>query len=196
VAGPRGRTFQVLDPATEEPIGDVAEAGAGRRRPRRRRRRAALESGEWGPARRRRARPPAEPRRADLLAENAEAFAAVESLDIGKPGFEPRFIDLPQAIQTFRQDFAGLGGQDPGPVDPHAPDTWGGRCSTTPSANRSAWWRRSQPWNSPTMIGALEARPGSRGRLLRWCCKPPEDAPLTSLMLVRLMHEAGSAGRR
>lgn len=28
----------------------------------------------------------------------SEEFAALESLDVGKPGFEPRAIDLPQAV--------------------------------------------------------------------------------------------------
>src|SRR4051794_19310869 len=99
VAG--GVRIPVVDPATEQSVCDIAEATpedvdrsvvAAR---------AALDTGEWGRlngAQRARLLN----RAADLFEAEAERFAAVESLDIGKPGFEPRFIDLPQVVDTFR----------------------------------------------------------------------------------------------
>jgi acyl-CoA reductase-like NAD-dependent aldehyde dehydrogenase len=184
---PGGPTFQVLDPATEQVVCDVAEAGpddvdraVGAAR-------AALETGEWGRfdgVERGRVLN----RVADLLEENAEAFAAVESLDIGKPGFEPRFIDLPQAIQTFRH-FAGWADKIQGRSIP-TPGYLGRPMLNYTVREPVGVVAAITPWNSPTMIGAWKIAPA----LAAGCAvllKPPEDAPLTSLMLMRLVCEAG-----
>jgi acyl-CoA reductase-like NAD-dependent aldehyde dehydrogenase len=185
VAG--GDPIQVVDPATERPICDVAQAGpedvdraviAAR---------AALDVGEWGRlggAERGRLLN----RAADLLEQNAEAFAAVESLDIGKPGFEPRFIDLPQAIDTFRH-FAGWADKIHGRSIP-TPGYMGRPTVNYTVREPVGVVAAITPWNSPTMIGAWKIAPA----LAAGCAvvlKPPEDAPLTSLMLVDLLLQAG-----
>jgi betaine-aldehyde dehydrogenase len=185
VAGQAG--LQVVDPATEETICEVAEAstedvdhavtGA----------RAALDSGEWGrlsgPDRARLLN-----RVADLIEENAESFAAVESLDIGKPGFEPRFIDLPQAVDTFRH-FAGWADKIQGRTIPTA--GYMGRPTLSYTVREPVGVVAAiTPWNSPTMIGSWKVAPA----LAAGCAvvlKPPEDAPLTSLMLAELVQKAG-----
>ena len=179
--------LQVVDPATEETICEVAEANAedvdravaGARD--------ALDSGEWGRlsgAERGRLLN----RVADLLEESAESFAAVESLDIGKPGFEPRFIDLPQAVDTFRH-FAGWADKIHGRTIPTA--GYLGRPTLNYTVREPVGVVAAiTPWNSPTMIGSWKIAPA----LAAGCAvvlKPPEDAPLTSLMLTELVEKAG-----
>jgi acyl-CoA reductase-like NAD-dependent aldehyde dehydrogenase len=182
-----GPTFQVLDPATEQAICDVAEAGPDDVDRGVTAARAALETGEWGRldgVERGRLLN----RVADLLEERAEAFAAVESLDIGKPGFEPRVIDLPQAIQTFRH-FAGWADKIQGRSIP-TPAYLGRQMLSYTVREPVGVVAAITPWNSPTMIGAWKIAPA----LAAGCAvvlKPPEDAPLTSLMLVDLMRDAG-----
>jgi betaine-aldehyde dehydrogenase len=182
-----GATFEVIDPATEQPICDVVEASAedvdravGTARD-------ALDHGDWGRL------SGADRGRllnvlADLLTAEAESFAAVESLDIGKPGFEPRFIDLPQAIDTFRH-FAGWADKIQGRSIPTA--GYMGRPSLNYTVREPVGVVAAiTPWNSPTMIGAWKIAPA----LAAGCpvvLKPPEDAPLTSLMLADLAMKAG-----
>jgi betaine-aldehyde dehydrogenase len=186
VAG-RGDTFTVLDPATEQPICDVVEAGADEVDRAVASAHEALDHGAWGDlggAERGRLLN----RVADLLEENAEAFAAVESLDIGKPGFEPRFIDLPQAIDTFRH-FAGWADKIQGRTIP-TPGYMGRPTLNYTVREPVGVVAAITPWNSPTMIGAWKIAPA----LAAGCpvvLKPPEDAPLTSLMLADLIQRAG-----
>ncbi len=101
-----GRRFDVINPATEEKITDVAEAGvndvdlavvAARR---------AFESGEWkNMTARDRGR--LLHKIADLLRENKEGFAELESLNNGKPISETLNVDLPLTIDCFEY-YAGL----------------------------------------------------------------------------------------
>ncbi len=180
-------TFDVLDPATEQAICSVAEADAADVDRAVARGREALDDGEWGRvggAERGRLLN----RLADLLEESAEAFAAVESLDIGKPGFEPRFIDLPQAIDTFRH-FAGWADKLQGRSIP-TPGYMGRPTLNYTVREPVGVVAAITPWNSPTMIGAWKVAPA----LAAGCAvvlKPPEDAPLTSLMLADLAQKAG-----
>ena len=182
-----GGTFEVLDPATEQPICHVVEAGeddvdrAVGVRP------ARHSTTAMGQAERRGARLLLH-RVADLLAEHAEDFAAVESLDIGKPGFEPRFIDLPQAIDTFRH-FAGWADKIEGRTIP-TPGYMGRPTFNYTVREPVGVVAAITPWNSPTMIGSWKIAPA----LAAGCpvvLKPPEDARLTSLMLADLIQKAG-----
>jgi betaine-aldehyde dehydrogenase len=171
-------TFEVVDPVTERRLATVAQAGPADVDAAVRSARSALDDGQWGRtdgASRGRMLG----RLADLLEQRGEDFAALESLDIGKPGHEPRAIDLPQSIQTLRH-FAGWA------------DKVGGRSIPTPGyldrPTLSYTVREPvgvvaaiTPWNSPTMIAAWKLAPA----LAAGCAvilKPPEDAPLTSLL--------------
>jgi len=179
--------FDVLDPATEKQVCQVVEASAADVDHAVTGARAALETGAW------RALTGAERglllnRAADLLEARAEQFALVESLDVGKPGFEPRVIDLPQAVATFRH-FAGWADKLQG----HTVPTSGymGRPTFSYTLREPVGVVAAIiPWNSPTMIAAWKLAPA----LAAGCpvlLKPPEDAPLTSLMLADLLVEAG-----
>ncbi|HEV3355864.1 MAG TPA: aldehyde dehydrogenase family protein [Pseudonocardiaceae bacterium] len=180
-------TFDVTDPVTEQRLVTVAEAD-----------RAtvdhavvaahdALEGGEWG-------RMDGAARGellhsfARLLEEHAEDFANLESLDVGKSGAEPRLIDLPQAVATFRH-YAGWADKLTG----HAIPTSGyfGRPTHNYTVRQPIGVVAAiTPWNSPTMIGSWKIAPA----LAAGCAvilKPPEDAPLSSLLLARLAEQAG-----
>jgi betaine-aldehyde dehydrogenase len=185
--GPARRSFDVIDPVTERTLVTVAEADAATVDAAVTGAREALAEGEWG-------RLDGATRGellhslAQLLEERAEDFADLESLDVGKPGVEPRVIDMPQAVATFRH-YAGWA------------DKLEGRAIPTPGymdrPTLSYTIRQPvgvvaaiTPWNSPTMIGSWKIAPA----LAAGCAvvlKPPEDAPLTSLLLAQLADQAG-----
>jgi betaine-aldehyde dehydrogenase len=178
--------FDVIDPVTEQTITAVVEADAATVD-------LAVESGhdalagEWG-------RMDGATRGqllhtfAQLLEDRAEEFANVESLDVGKPGFEPRVIDLPQAVAAFRH-YAGWADKLTGQTIPTS--GYMGRSTLSYTVRQPIGVVAAiTPWNSPTMIGAWKIAPA----LAAGCAvvlKPPEDAPLTSLMLAELAERAG-----
>jgi len=179
--------FDVVDPVTERCIATVAEAGSEEVDEAVRAARSALADGPWGKLdgsdRARLLN-----RVADLLEERSEQFAALESLDVGKPGFEPRVIDLPQAIRTFRH-FAGWADKVTGRSIP-TPGYMGRPTVSYTVREPVGVVAAITPWNSPTMIAAWKVAPA----LAAGCpviLKPPEDAPLTSLLLASLIEEAG-----
>src|SRR5438045_2596951 len=101
VAASSGKTFDSIDPATGDVLARVAEGDkadidlavkAARR---------AFESGPW-------AKMSASQRGriiwkiGDLLAENVEEFAELETLDNGKPISVSRVADVPLAVDLFR----------------------------------------------------------------------------------------------
>jgi betaine-aldehyde dehydrogenase len=179
--------FDVIDPVTEQVLTTVSEADetvvdravtAAHK---------ALDTGEWG-------RMDGSARGellhtfADLLQQRSEDFANLESLDVGKPGIEPRVIDLPQAVATFRH-YAGWADKLTG----HSIPTSGymGRETLSYTLREPIGVVAAiTPWNSPTMIAAWKLAPA----LAAGCAvvlKPPEDAPLTSLLLAEIAEQAG-----
>ena len=101
-----GRTFETVNPATEEVIAQVAEGDAADVDLAVKAARHALEQGPWG-------RMDARDRGrllyklADLIEENAEELAALETLDNGKPIRDSRGADLPLVIDCLRY-YAGF----------------------------------------------------------------------------------------
>ncbi|TLS44270.1 aldehyde dehydrogenase family protein [Streptomyces montanus] len=180
-------TFDVIDPVTERRLTTVAAAGAGEVDEAVSHARSALDEGEWGRTDGS-ARALLLHRLADLIEARSEKFATLESLDIGKPGFEPRAIDLPQAIGAFRY-FAGWADKLEGRSVPTSP--YMGRPTHSYTVREPVGVVAAiTPWNSPTMIGSWKIAPA----LAAGCAvvlKPPEDAPLTSLLLASLIEEAG-----
>ena len=96
-----GKTFPTVYPATEEIIAEVAEAGpedvdaavkAARR---------AFDHGPW-PRMAARDRGALPYKLADLVEQNQEELAALETLDNGKPIADARAADLPLVIDCFR----------------------------------------------------------------------------------------------
>src|SRR4051812_45877794 len=95
-----GRTFETIDPSTGQTICEVAQAGAEDVERAAKAARAALE-GKWGkmPAAQRSA---LINRLADLIEQNSEELAQLESLDNGKPVTIAGIVDLPQAVGHLR----------------------------------------------------------------------------------------------
>jgi acyl-CoA reductase-like NAD-dependent aldehyde dehydrogenase len=179
-----GETFTTLNPATGQPLAEVALAGtddvdravqAARR---------AFEAGAW-----------AEMsgadrgnllwRVADLIEQHADELAELETLDNGKPLRAARHGDLPQAVKHFRY-YAGWASKLEG--------------STIPVSlpNQFVYTVREPmgvvgliiPWNFPLLMAAWKLAPalaaGNTALL-----KPAEETPLTALRLGELMLQAG-----
>jgi acyl-CoA reductase-like NAD-dependent aldehyde dehydrogenase len=179
--------FDVIDPVTESLLTTVTEADAATIDHAVATAHDALKHGEWG-------RMHGADRGqllyafAQLLEDRTEDFANLESLDVGKPGFEPRAIDLPQAVATFRH-YAGWADKLDGRTIP-TPGYLGRPTLSYTVRQPIGVVAAITPWNSPTMIGAWKIAPA----LAAGCAvilKPPEDAPLTSLLLAQLAEQAG-----
>jgi len=185
--GSTAPAFDVVDPVTERRLAAVTEADAAAVDQAVTAARDALDNGDWG-------RMDGAARGqlllafAQLLADRADDFADLESLDIGKPGIEPRVIDLPQAVATFRH-FAGWADKMTGLSIPTR--GYAGRPTLSYTVREPIGVVAAiTPWNSPTMIGSWKLAPA----LAAGCTvvlKPPEDAPLTSLLLAQLAEQAG-----
>ena len=167
--GPRVRT---LNPATEEPIAEVAFAGEADLR-------AAVETARA-----------AQPRWASLpglergkylfrvarlIQERSRELAVVESLDGGKPVRESRDVDIPLAAAHFFHYAGwadklsyGMGGRAVAPLGVAA---------------------QIVPWNFPLLMAAWKLAPalacGNTAVL-----KPAETTPLTALLLAEICQEA------
>lgn len=178
-----GRRRDVLNPATGEPIGTVAEAGppdvasaaAAARR--------AFDDGRWSGLTPR-ARAEVLLRAAALLRQHAEELARLESLDVGKPLMFSRAVDVPTVINTYEY-YAGLAAAIEGAT----------RTTAFPSL---AYTRREPvgvvaaitPFNFPMILSAPKLAPALvAGNTI--VHKPAEETALTALMTARLLREAG-----
>ena len=184
-----GETFHTFDPATGESIctvaaGDKADVDAAVKAAR-----AAFETGPW--------RTMTASQRgkliwklADLLEENLEEFARLESLDNGKPLAVARVADVPLAIDLFRY-MAGWATKIHGSTFPIS-------VPYAPGAKFFAYTQREPigvvgqiiPWNFPLLMAAWKLGPA----LATGCTvvlKPAEQTPLTALRLGELFQEAG-----
>jgi acyl-CoA reductase-like NAD-dependent aldehyde dehydrogenase len=178
-----GRTFETIDPATGEPICEVAFAGvedvdraAGAAR-------AALE-GPWSQM-------PASQRGrlmyvlADLIEANTEELAELESLDNGKPVTFAGAIDVRLAVEHLRY-YAGWPTKIEGETIPVSwPNTF---CYTRKEPVGVCG--QIIPWNFPLMMASWKISPA----LAAGCTtilKPAEQTPLTAIRLGQLVLEAG-----
>ncbi|MFZ4732761.1 MAG: aldehyde dehydrogenase family protein [Pirellulales bacterium] len=178
-----GKTFVTINPATEEPIADVAEGDAADVEAAVRAAREAFDNGPW-PRMDARARGRLIHRLCDLIEAEIDELAALESLDNGKPVNDSRLIDIPLAVQCLRY-YAGWADKIHG--------------STIPiDGNYLCYTRREPvgvagqiiPWNFPILMVAWKWGPA----LAAGCTivmKPAEQTPLTCLRLARLAQKAG-----
>ncbi|KAK7043954.1 hypothetical protein VNI00_008122 [Paramarasmius palmivorus] len=121
---------------------------------------------------------------ADLMERDAEEFAALESLNVGKPFSASKTMDVPISISCFRY-YAGWA------------DKVHGKTMETTDA-KFAYTRHEPygvvgqiiPWNFPLAMLAWKIAPAvATGN----CCvlKPSEITPLTALKFAGLVNEAG-----
>jgi len=178
-----GRSFVTENPATEEPLCEIASAGAADVDRAVQAARAALH-GDW-------ARITAHERGAllwklaDALAAKADEFALLETLDNGKPIFESRSVDVPGAVEALRY-YAGWADKVTG--------------TTLPVANQFvlAYTLREPvgvvgaitPWNFPLIQAIWKIAPAlACGNTV--VHKPASYTPLTALRFAALASEVG-----
>ena len=187
VAPADGKTFEVLNPATEEVVATVSQAGPNEVESAvKAARRAFAEGSDWR-------KMSASDRGklmwklADLIEKNLEEFAELESLDNGKPISVARVADVPLAVDLFRY-MAGWATKIEGNTIP----------ISTPGAEYFSYTLREPvgvvaqiiPWNFPLLMAAWKLGPA----LATGCTvilKPAEQTPLSALRLGELIVEAG-----
>ncbi len=178
-----GQMFDTLNPATEEVIAQVAEGDAADVDQAVKAAREALEEGPWGKMDARE-RGRLMFKLADLIEEEAEELAALETLDNGKPISDSRGGDLPLTIDCLRY-YAGFADKLLGQTIPVR-------------GNYFVYTRREPvgvvgqiiPWNFPMLMVAWKWGPA----LAAGCTivmKPAEQTPLTCLRMARLAQKAG-----
>jgi len=184
-----GQTFATYNPATGEVLARVAEGDHEDIERAVKAARKAFEVGPW------RKMTPSERGRliwklADLLEENTEEFANLETLDNGKPLKMARAGDVPLAVDLFRY-MAGWATKIEGTTIPIS-------VPYTPGASYFAYTLREPvgvvgqiiPWNFPLLMAAWKLGPA----LATGCTvvlKPAEQTPLSCLRLGELIQEAG-----
>jgi phenylacetaldehyde dehydrogenase len=185
-----GRTFETIDPATEDVLAEVAHGDAEDvERAVRAARRAFSYGSEW-----RRMTPSDRGRLihriGDLILENADELATLESLDNGKPRAIARVADVELSADIFHY-MAGWTTKLEGATIPIS-------AVTAPGAQFHAYTQREPvgvvgqiiPWNFPLLMAAWKLAP-----VLACGCtvvlKPAEQTPLSALRLGELIQEAG-----
>lgn len=178
-----GKTFATINPATGETICQVAEGDKADVDLAVKAARKAFEDGPW-------AKMNASERGrllnklADLIEQNADELAALESLDNGKPLRDSKAADLPLTIKCYRY-YAGWADKIHG--------------KTIPVEGPFFCYTRHEPlgvvgqiipWNFPLLMQAWKWGPA----LATGCTivlKPAEQTPLTALRIAQLAQEAG-----
>jgi len=168
-----GRMFSTVNPATEDALAEVAEAGDADVDRAVKAARNAFDS-VWGQMHGSE-RAKYLYRIARLIQERSREFAVLETLDNGKPIKEARDVDVPLAAAHFfyyagwadKLDYAGLG--------------------STPRPLGVAG--QVIPWNFPLLMAAWKLAPAlAAGN----CCvlKPAETTPLSALLLADICRQA------
>ena len=185
-----GKTFPVLNPATNEVLVEVAEAGVEDVDQAVAAARKAFDEGPW-PKMKTAERAKLLRRFGELLVKHAPELERIEGLDVGKPVKESGGHDIPRAANNF-SFFADALSQ--WTQDAH----WGESTSLGQEVNLLSVTLRQPlgvagiiiPWNSPMMLGTWKLAPclavGCTAVL-----KPSELAPLSLMKLGEIAQEAG-----
>ena len=178
-----GKTFATVNPATEEVIAEVAEGDKADIDLAVKAARKAFDSGPWRKADAR-DRGRLIHRLADLIEENIDDLAELETLDNGKPIGESRMGDLPLVVDCLRY-YAGWADKIHGQTIPVRGNYF---CYTRKEPVGVAG--QIIPWNFPMLMVAWKWGPA----LAAGCTvvlKPAEQTPLTALRMGELAMEAG-----
>ncbi len=180
-----GKRFDVFDPATGQAIAAVSEADAADIDEAVKAARRAFETGPWSKM------SPMNRSKliwklADLLEQNADEIAEIESLDNGKPIRNSRNVDLPGSYEILRY-MAGWATKINGEtITVSAPGHWHAYTLREPIGVVG----QIIPWNFPLMMAAWKIAPA----LAAGCTivlKPAEQTPLSAIRLGQLILEAG-----
>jgi betaine-aldehyde dehydrogenase len=177
-------TRTVYDPATGEPLAEVADATAADAERAVAAARAAFRSGVWSRI------TPAEraavlDRMADLLEERADDFARTESRNTGKPLKFSSAFDIPLTIDNLR--FFAAAARN---LEGKASGEYLDGLTSTIRREPIGVCASIAPWNYPLNMAAWKIGPAlAAGNTV--VLKPSELTPLTALMLGRLALDAG-----
>lgn len=177
-----GKTFETVNPATEEVIAQVAEGDAADVDLAVQAARKAF-NGPWSKMDAR-DRGRLMYKLADLMEEEIDELAALETLDNGKPIRDSRNADLPLSIDCLRY-YAGFADKIHGQTIPVR-----GNFFTYTRREPVGVAGQIIPWNFPILMAAWKWGPA----LAAGCTivmKPAEQTPLTCLRLARLAQKAG-----
>ena len=178
-----GKTFETINPATGEVIARVAEGDKADVDKAVKAARKAFEKGPWRKTTARE-RGRMLNKLADLIEQNFDELAALETLDNGKPIRDSRTADLPLVLDCYRY-YAGWADKIEG--------------KTIPVNGPFFCYTRHEPvgvvgqiipWNFPMLMQAWKWGPA----LAAGCTvvlKPAEQTPLTALRVGELAMEAG-----
>ena len=178
-----GRTFETINPATGDVIARVAEGEAADVDKAVKAARRAIEKGPWKKTDAR-DRGRMLNRLADLIEQNKDELAALETLDNGKPIRDSLNADLPLTVDCYRY-YAGWSDKIEG--------------KTIPVRGPYFCYTRHEPvgvvgqiipWNFPLLMQAWKWGPA----LAAGCTvvlKPAEQTPLSALRVGELATEAG-----
>jgi acyl-CoA reductase-like NAD-dependent aldehyde dehydrogenase len=178
-----GATFTTVNPATEEPITEVADAGAADIDRAVQAARRAFDSGPWG-------RMPASERGrilwriGDRIEAEVAELARLETIDQGKTITDSTRVDVPMAADCFRY-FAGWAGKIEGEtIAVRAP------CLNYTLREPIGVVGAITPWNFPILMAAWKVAPAlAAGNTV--VLKPAQLTPLTALRLAEIAVEAG-----
>lgn len=177
------KTFDVIDPATEEVIAQVSEAQTEDVDKAVRAARKAFDDGEWSKMKAS-TRSHLIYKLADLLEENREELAQLESLDNGKPYKIALTDDVDGSIQHFRY-YAGFATKIQGKTTQVAPEYVNYTVHEPVGVVGQII-----PWNFPLLMAAWKL-----GSALAVGCtvviKPASETPLSLLYIAKLFKEAG-----
>lgn len=183
VEGVSGKRFETINPATGEVICDVAEAEASDVDRAVEAACKAFTTGDWTQMSATR-RGELLYKLADLIEQNKEELARLETLDNGKPLNESLNVDLPLVISIYRY-YAGWADKIQG--------------KTIPINGPYFCYTRHEPvgvvgqiipWNFPLVLQACKMAPAlATGNTL--ILKPAEQTPLSALRIGELILEAG-----
>jgi len=178
-----GQTFTTVNPATEEPICEVAEAGVEDVDRAVQAARAAFDGGAWPKMK------PSERQRilwklGDLILANADELGRLETMDNGKPIFEARQIDVHMVAGCFHY-FSGWATKLTGETIPVNPGVL-----TYTLREPLGVVGAIIPWNFPmNMVGWKCAPALAAGNTV--VLKPAMETPLTAVRIGELALEAG-----
>jgi aldehyde dehydrogenase (NAD+) len=178
-----GKTFATVNPSTGEEICQVAQADAADVDKAVLAARAAFEQGPWKKMRASE-RGRLLHRLADLIEQNADALARLESMDNGKPLSIAKAVDVAKTVACYRY-FAGWADKVQGKTIPIDGDFF---CYTRHEPIGVVG--QIIPWNYPMLMQAWKLAPAlATGNTV--VMKPAEQTPLSALRVGELIVEAG-----
>jgi aldehyde dehydrogenase (NAD+) len=178
-----GKTFSTFNPATGEELARISEADAADVDKAVRVARNAFERGPWRKTNASE-RGRLLNRLADLVEQNADELATLETLDNGMPLSVARHAAVPLIVAHFRY-FAGWADKNHGKTIPINGDYF---CYTRHEPVGVVG--QITPWNFPLLMYGMKLGPAlSMGNTV--VLKPAEQTPLTALRLGELIIEAG-----